>query len=154
MITTQQITVLVNEAINGSDIYLVDLSVSSTNKITIYIDNSTLITVGDCANVSRYVESKLNRDVEDFELTVSSPGLDEPFKHILQYKKRVGKQVAVTTKEGLKVVGKLDKVDEAGIQIEQKGKEKVEGKKNRQIIINNISLAFNQIKETKLVLSF
>lgn len=154
MITAQQITNIVDEAINGSDIYLVDLNVSSTNKITIYIDNSTLITIGDCANVSRYVESKLNRDVEDFELTVSSPGLDEPFKHILQYKKRVGKQIAVITKEGLKVVGKLEKVDDAGIQIEQKGKEKVEGKKNRQIVINNISLAFSQIKETKLILSF
>lgn len=154
MIAVQHIKELVNEAITGTDIYLVDLKVTPDNKITIYLDNSTRITIDECAKVSRFVEDKLNRDVEDFELTVSSPGLDEPFKHILQYKKRVGNQVAVVTKEGQKVVGKLNSVDENGISIEQKGKEKVEGKKSRQIVINNVSLMFNQIKETKLVLTF
>jgi ribosome maturation factor RimP len=154
MITTQQIKELVNEAIAGTDIYLVDLKTTPDNKISIYLDNSTRITIDECAKVSRFVEDKLNRDVEDFELTVSSPGLDEPFKHILQYKKRVGNQVAVVTKEGQKVVGKLNGVDEAGISIEQKSKEKVDGKKGRQVVINNVNLMFDQIKETKLVLTF
>ena len=154
MITTTQITDLVNEAIAGTDIYLVDVKVTADNKITLYLDNSTRITIDECAKVSKFVEEKLNRDVEDFELTVSSPGLDEPFKHLLQYKKRIGSQVAVVTKEGLKVVGKLNAVDESGIVIEQKGKEKVEGKKGRQVVISNVNLMFNQIKETKLVLSF
>jgi ribosome maturation factor RimP len=84
-------------------------------------------------------------------LTVSSPGLEEPFKHLLQYKKRIGSQVAVITKDGLKFVGKLNSVDENGIVIEQKGKEKVEGKKARQVVIHNVTLTFNQIKESKLV---
>lgn len=154
MISVQHITELINEAITGTDIFLVDLKVTPDNKITIYLDNSTRITIEECAKVSRYVEEKLNRDVEDFELTVSSPGLDEPFKHILQYKKRVGNQVAVVTKEGQKVVGKLNNVDDNGISIEQKSKEKTEGKKGRQVVINNVSLMFNQIKETKLVLTF
>ncbi|MBI2270076.1 MAG: ribosome assembly cofactor RimP [Bacteroidetes bacterium] len=154
MISVQHITELVIEAITGTDIFLVDLKVTPDNKITIYLDNSTRITIGECANVSRYVEEKLNREVEDFELTVSSPGLDEPFKHILQYKKRIGNQVAVVTKEGQKVVGKLNNVDDNGISIEQKSKEKTEGKKGRQVIINNVNLMFNQIKETKLVLTF
>ena len=154
MIQVQHITELVKESITGTDIYLVDIKVTPDNKITIYLDNSTRITIGECSNVSRHVEVKLNRDAEDFELTVSSPGLDEPFKHILQYKKRVGNQVAVVTKEGQKVVGKLNNVDDNGISIEQRSKEKVEGKKSRQVVINNVNLMFNQIKETKLVLSF
>lgn len=154
MIQKEHIQTLINESISDTDIYLVDLKITPDNKITIYLDNSSKITIGECATVSRYVEDKLNRDVEDFELTVSSPGLDEPLKHILQYKKRIGSQVAVITKEGEKVVGKLNSVDEAGIVVEQKGKEKVEGKKGRQVIINNVALTFNQIKETKLVLSF
>ena len=154
MIQAQAVINLVNEAITGSDIFLVDLKVSADNKITIYLDNSTRITIDECAKVSRFVEDKLNRDLEDFELTVSSPGLDEPFKHFNQYKKRVGSQVAVVTKEGQKVVGKLESVDESGIKIEQKSKEKVEGKKSRQLVINNVDLTFDQIKETKLVLTF
>ncbi|MBL7891439.1 MAG: ribosome assembly cofactor RimP [Bacteroidia bacterium] len=154
MISAQHITELVKGAIAGTDIFLVDLKVTLDNKITIYLDNSTRITIEECAKVSRYIEEKLNRDVEDFELTVSSPGLDEPFKHILQYKKRIGNQVAVVTKEGQKVVGKLNNVDDNGISIEQKSKEKTEGKKGRQVVINNVNLMFNQIKETKLVLTF
>ncbi|MCC6691480.1 MAG: ribosome assembly cofactor RimP [Bacteroidia bacterium] len=154
MITAQRITELVSEATAGTDLYLVHLKLTPDNKIIVYIDNSTRITINDCANVSRYLEEKLDRNVEDFELTVSSPGLDEPFKHILQYPKRLGNQVAVITKEGQKVVGKLNSVNEHSINIEQKRTEKVEGKKGRQTVINNVNVLFEQIKETKLVLSF
>lgn len=154
MISVTHLTEIIQEAIIGTDIYLVDLKVASDNKITIYLDNSTRITIGECSTVSRFVEDKLNREEEDFELTVSSPGLDEPLKHLSQYKKRLGDQVSVITKEGSKVVGKLNAVDDNGISIEQRKKEKVEGKKNRQLIVNNVNLMFNQIKETKLVLSF
>lgn len=154
MIQTERIAELVKEAIAGTTMYLVDLKVTKDNKITIYLDNDTRITVSECALVSKYIETKLDRAVEDFELTVSSPGLDEPFKHLLQYKKRLGSQVAVLTKEGMKVVGKLNAVDENGIVIEQKSKEKVEGKKSRQAVVNMVNLDFKEIKESKLVLTF
>src|ERR1017187_5050729 len=154
MIGTERVEELVKEAIGGSTMFLVDLKVTKDNKITIYLDNDTRITVSECAQASKHVEGKLDRAAEDFELTVSSPGLDEPFKHLLQYKKRIGSQVAVLTKESLKIVGKLDSVNDAGIVIEQKGKEKVEGKKSRQVIIQSVNLEFKDIKECKLVLTF
>ena len=154
MITSTHIQEIVNEIVAGSELYLVHLKVTPDNKITIYIDNDSKITVEDCARVSRAVEAKLNRDVEDFELTVSSPGLDEPFKHIRQYQKRIGRQVAVITKEGLKYVGMLEAATDKGIVVQEKKTERVEGKKGKQTIINNINLNFDQIKETKLVVSF
>jgi ribosome maturation factor RimP len=154
MLQKKKIEDLIAEAIAGTDIFLVELKTTPDNKITVYLDNSTRITIGECAKVNRFLEDRLDRNVEDYELTVSSPGLDEPFRHILQYKKRIGSQVAVVTKEGQKLVGKLDSVNENGIVIEQKAKEKVEGKKARQIVINNLNITFNQIKESKLVLPF
>src|ERR1039458_1313805 len=108
MLQKQHIEELITEAIAGTDIFLVELKVTPDNKITIYLDNSTRITIGECAKVNRFLEDKMDRNVEDYELTVSSPGLDEPFRHILQYKKRIGSQVAIVTKEGQKLVGKLD----------------------------------------------
>lgn len=150
----EDIKELVQQAIAGTDIFLVDLKVTPDNKITVFLDNSTRITIAECAKVNRFLEEKLNRDTEDFELTVSSPGLDEPFRHFLQYKKRLGSQVAVITREGQKLVGKLDSVDDNGITLEQKVKEKVEGKNSRQVVVNRVSLPFSQIKESKLVLSF
>ena len=154
MIGTERIREFLKEAVAGTDIFLVDLKVTPDNKITVYLDNTTRITINECAKVSKHIEEKLDRAVEDFELTVSSPGLDEPFKHLLQYKKRIGSQVAVLTKEGNKVIGKLNGVDDNGIVIEQKSKEKVEGKRGRQVVINTVSLEFKEIKESKLVLTF
>jgi ribosome maturation factor RimP len=96
----------------------------------------------------------LDREKEDFELNVMSPGLTEPFKILRQYQKNIDKQIDVVTKEGKKLTGKLISANEEGIELESKVKEKVEGKKGKQLIINNIKLTFNQIKETKIVISF
>lgn len=154
MITTDRIKEVVTEVLNGSDIYLVHLKTTPDNKITVYIDNDTKINLVDCARISRAIETKMNRDLEDFELTVSSPGIDEPFKQMRQYTKRIGSQIAVVTKEGEKVIGKLESANDEGIVVQEKKTERVLGKKGKQTIINNINLNFNQIKETKLILSF
>jgi ribosome maturation factor RimP len=92
--------------------------------------------------------------VEDFELSVSSPGLDQPFKTLRQYQKYLGKQVEVLTTENKKLSGKLLRADEGGIEIETKTKERSDAKKGKQSVISNINLTFNQIKETKVVISF
>ena len=104
--------------------------------------------------MSRHIEAGLDREKEDFELNVMSPGLSEPFKILRQYQKNIGKQVDVVSKEGKKLSGKLLKASDMGIELETKTKERVEGKKGKQLIINNINLTFNQIKETKIVISF
>ena len=154
MIKSELIKNLIEEAVVGTAIYLVDLKISADNKITVFLDTDTRITIDQCAMVSRFIEDRLNRDEEDYELTVSSPGLDEPFKHLNQYKKRIGCQVAIVLKDGQKVVGKLTEVGTEGVVVELKSKEKVEGKKSRQTVIESLNITFNQIKETKLVLTF
>ena len=104
--------------------------------------------------MSRHVDANLDREVEDFELHVSSPGLDRPLKTLRQYQKYLGKELSVTTKENKKITGKLLDASKDEIKLETKTKEAVEGKKGKQLITNNISLTFNQIKQTKVVISF
>lgn len=154
MITAEKIKQLVEEKIEGSPNFIVDVTVKPGNKIMVLMDSDKGIVVADCVEVSRHIESNLNRDVEDFSLEVSSPGLDYPFKTPRQYKKNIGRQVNTITKTGEKVTGKLVEVGNDGIVIETKVKEKVEGKKSKQLIIDNVNLPFNEIKETKVVLSF
>ena len=154
MITKEQVTKLVEEATKDTDVYLVDLKIASDNRITVYLDNSTRITIDECSKVSKFIDEHLDRDREDFELTVSSPGLDEPLKHIKQFHKRMGCQLGVVLKDGKKEVGKLVGVNEDGIVLEQKSKEQVGTKKSRQTVIHNNDLMFDQIKEAKLVLTF
>lgn len=154
MITAQRIRDLVDAKLAEGSNFLVELSVKPGNKINILIDNPKGISIQDCVDMSRHVEFSLDREQEDFELQVSSPGLDQPFKVLAQYQKYLGKQVEVTTKENKKLAGKLLAADESGIELEVKSKEKVEGKKSKQTLIQNHQLSFNQIKETKVVISF
>lgn len=154
MITLEQIKKLTDEKLEGTTNFIVDISIKPGNKITILLDNDNGVSIGDCVAMSRHVEFSLDRETEDFELNVMSPGLTEPFKILRQYEKYINKEVDVVTKENKKLTGKLLSANSEGIVLETQTKEKVEGKKSKQTIINNIPLTFNQIKETKVVISF
>lgn len=154
MIPVEKIKEIIDVKIAESTNFIVDLSVKPGNKIVVLLDNDKGVSIADCVAMSRHIEFSLDREVEDFELNVMSPGLTEPLKILRQYQKYLGKEVDVVTKENKKLSGKLLSANELGIQLETRSKEKAEGKKGKQIIINNINLTFSQIKETKIVISF
>jgi ribosome maturation factor RimP len=154
MITVDKIKKLVDAKIAESSNFIVDISVKPGNKIIILLDNDKGVSISDCIAMSRHVEFSLDRESEDFELNVMSPGLTEPFKILRQYQKHIEKQVEVLTIENKKLSGKLLSVNNEGILLETKTKEKSEGKKTKHLIINKTNLSFNQIKQTKVVISF
>jgi ribosome maturation factor RimP len=154
MITEDKIRSLVEAKVAEGSNFIVNVAVKPGNNIFILIDNDNGLPIKDCVEMSRYVESALDREIEDFELHVSSPGLDRPLKTVRQYQKYIGKEVSVTTRDNKKLSGKLISAGDKGIELETKTKEAVAGKKGKQLIINNINLTYNQIKETKIVISF
>jgi ribosome maturation factor RimP len=154
MITLEQIKKLTDEKLEGTTNFIVDISIKPGNKIIILLDNDIGVSIGDCVAMSRHVEFSLDRETEDFELNVMSPGLTEPLKILRQYEKYIDKDIDVVTKENKKLTGKLLSANNEGIVLETQTKEKVEGKKTKQLTINNVPLTFNQIKETKVVISF
>jgi ribosome maturation factor RimP len=154
MITESQIKKLVAEKIEGTDTFIVEVVVKPGNKISILVDNDKGLSIKDCVSISRHVESSLDRETEDFELQVSSPGLDQPLKNVRQFKKHVGKQVNVITSEGNKITGLLKDADDESIEIEERSKEKVEGKKSKQLVIRNTRLPYSKLKETRILISF
>ena len=102
MIEKQKIQGLVEEYIKGTGLFLVAVKVSSSNRISVLADKNEGITIDECAAIHRHIEKNLDRDKEDFELQVSSPGLDLPFEVIEQYFKNEGKKVEVIDNEGSK----------------------------------------------------
>jgi len=154
MIEVEKIRELANEKVGLGSNFIVDVSVKSGNKITILLDNDNGISISDCVEMSRYIETKLDREVEDFELNVMSPGLSEPFKILRQYQKNIGKEVSIVTKEGEKFNGKLVSVSEEEIELEYKKRESEKGKKGKPLVTKKRILKYNQIKETKIVISF
>ena len=101
--------------------FLVDVSVSKDNDIVLTIESENgKIELDDCVSLSRYFETKFDRETEDYSLTVSSAGLDQPFKVLKQYLKAVGSKVEVQLKGGKKMVALLEAADEDGITLKYK----------------------------------
>ena len=118
MITKQQIEGLIQGKFEEHDCFLVELEVKDGNVISLEIDSLVGIKVQECIAFSKAIEGELDREVEDFELQVSSPGLDKPFRVIEQYKKNIGREVKVVPVEGLVVKGELKEVSEDGVLLE------------------------------------
>jgi ribosome maturation factor RimP len=148
MIDRTQIEKSVREYIRNTDLFLVAVRVSSSNKITILADTKEGITIDECAGLHRHIEKGLDRNMEDFELQVSSPGLDMPFGVIEQFYKNEGQKVAVLDNEGLKYTGILKNVTTGGFDLETETKVKGKAKEIKDIPFN-----FDQIKSTKIVLT-
>lgn len=152
MISEQLIQQLVKEKIEGTELFLVDIQVRPGNKILIHIDSLLGLTVDDCVKISRHVEFSLDRDKEDFELQVSSPGADAVFKVPQQYQKYLNKNVEVTDAEGKVWNGKLVAVNTEEFSIEAVTSAKGANKKVKTTTIQIFKT--NQIKQTKATISF
>ncbi|MDC1106621.1 ribosome assembly cofactor RimP, partial [Prolixibacteraceae bacterium] len=136
------------------DLFLVDLTVSSSNVITVVVDSDTSVNVDTCIELSRQVEHNLDRESEDFELSVYSAGLGEPLKLPRQYTKNLGRELDVVTSLGEKYVGVLKEADQDKFIIEESKKERVEGKKKKIVVTTEHSFSYTDIKTAKVVVSF
>jgi ribosome maturation factor RimP len=148
MIEKNSIEKLVNEFINRTGIFLVAVKVSSTNRITVLVDTLNGITIDECASIHRHIEKSFDRDVEDLELQVSSPGLDMPFGVLEQYHKNEGKKVEVVDNEGTKFTGLLKNVTDGGFELATEIKIKGNPMETREVSFN-----FDNVKSTRVILT-
>ena len=146
MIEKIKILELVNNALEGSDKFLVNLKITPDNRIFVDIDGDNGITVDDCIELSRTIEGQLDRDAEDFELNVSSAGADQPLKLVRQYRKNVGRDLEVVMFDGKEAEGTLENADDNGIVLRTKGTKKQAPE--------TLHLAYSDIKTARVVLKF
>ncbi|TND09608.1 MAG: hypothetical protein FD123_1199 [Bacteroidetes bacterium] len=155
MISVERVTEIVEQKLAGTDCFLVDIQVRPGNRIAVFVDKDKGgVSISDCVSMSRYLEQALDRDVEDFELEVSSPGMDQPLRNLRQYRKRIGREVSVLLLDGRRLSGKLLDADEKKITIEEQSKQKIEGKKGRQLVVTRNEFPYEEVKETTLVITF
>ena len=124
----------INDEIVARGCFIVDISVSKDNDIILTVEKEEgIIELDDCVSLSRFFETKFDREVEDYSLTVSSAGLDQPFKVFRQFMKAVGTKVEVALKGGKKMVATLEAADQESITLKYVAKEAVEGKKKELV---------------------
>lgn len=145
----------INDEIVARGCFIVDVTVSKDNDIVLTIESEAgKIELDDCVSLSRYFETKFDREVEDYSLTVSSAGLDQPFKVLRQYLKAVGSKVEVSLKGGKKMVAVLEQADEESVTLRYSVKEAVEGKKKKELVEHVDRFTMDQVNAVRPFISF
>ncbi len=157
MIDKNKVIALVEERMEelNNGLYIVELTISPANSIQVEIDKiQGGVSVSDCVSVSRNVEHNLDREEEDFELHVSSAGLDKPLRHINQYIKNIGRRVASVLNDGSKVEGEIIKINDGSMLVKDLVAKQVENKKKKVMVEEVTEVFFSHVKESKIVISF
>lgn len=157
MIEKETVLKLAQERIDERfpEVFVVEISISAKNSITVELDKEgSYVSIEECVAVSRNIEHNLDREAQDFELQVSSAGLDKPLRVLKQFIKNIDKEVDLVMKDGTKLSGILKSADDTNLTLETTRIEKVEGKKKKENIVEQHVLPMAKIKETKIVISF
>ena len=137
----------------STDYYLVEVTVSADNRITVEIDAFDGVSIDFCADLNRHIESKLDREEEDYELEVGSAGIGQPFRVVEQYRIHIGDPVEVLDKDKKKWTGILKDVSDAGFTVTVEVKVKPEGAKRPRLEERDMTFSYDDIKYTKYSLS-
>ena len=154
MIEKSVVEKLVEEWLEGKDYLLVDVSVTPDDRIVVEIDHAEGVWIEDCVELSRFIESHLSREEEDYELEVGSAGIGQPFKVLRQYQNHVGKEVEVLTVDGKKLRGVLSAVNEGQFEITVSVKKKLEGEKRPRMVEETMAFRYTEVKYTKYLIKF
>lgn len=154
MIDKQQLTQTVEQTIEGTSIFIVDIKINPGNAIVVEIDSPESIDIDTCAKITRQIEATFDRDVEDYELEVGSAGLTAPFKVKGQYLKNIGNEVEVLTSDGRKLQGVLTAVGDNDFTIEVAKKVKEPGAKRPTLVMEPTTIEMSNTKSVKYLINF
>jgi len=144
---------LVEEMLDDK-MFLVEITVNQRNVINVFVDSYDGLTIEQCISISRHVEHSFDREEEDFELQVSSPGLSEKFKVKEQFYKYIGREIEVVTVSDVERDVVILTATEEEIILETSARELLEGQKKKQLVVKQHHLKYNEIKSAKAVISF
>ncbi len=136
-------------------LYIIDVSVSKDNDVEITVESEEgIVELEDCVAVSRAFEAKFDREKEDYSITVSSAGLDQPFKVLKQYRKAIGSKVEVMLKGGRKLVAVLTGADGESITLRYSAREAVEGKKKKETVEHEDRYTMDTVNSVRPFIEF
>ncbi len=154
MIFEERIRKAVEESIAANpDLFLVELQISPEKNITVTVDGFRPVPLSECMRITRDVESKVNRDIEDYALTVGTFDITKWFEDRRQFHKNLGHRLKVKTSEGEKE-GILQQITENGIVLENKVREPKPVGKGKHTVVKKIIIPFEQIEKAKVIIGF
>ena len=138
----------------NNSLFLIELNINEANHITVVIDGDNGVSVNDCIAVSRKIEHNLDRDEEDFSLDVTSAGVSTPLEMPRQYRKNLGRTLAVITVDGEKIEGELAGFEDNKITLKWKSREPKPVGKGKVTVNKEAVLSLDDVKEAKVIITF
>ncbi len=154
MIDKHKIEEIASGLLGDGELFLVEVNITPGNEIEVVIDSDSSVDIDDCVELSRAIEEKLDREEEDFELTVASAGIGQPLRILRQYLKLIGSPVEVVLCNGTKILAELRDADEHSVTLAYKEMRTVEGRKRKQEFEVVQTYPLEEIKSTKEYLDF
>jgi ribosome maturation factor RimP len=154
MITERDIQSVIDRFMAGTDFFPVSLQVSADNVIEVVFDSPQGVTLDQCTALSHAIHAAFDREAEDYELTVSSAGLEQPLRVLKQYLKYTGKEVEVVLKSGKKLTALLTGATPDAISVQYETLQKIEGKKRKQPVTHSATYLLTEIKSTKPIIKW
>ena len=151
MIAKEKIRKVAESKIKEINGFLVDVKVNTANVITLFFDRMDGVHIEHCMTISKHIEEHFDRDIEDYQLTVCSAGLENPFMVDQQYHKYNGQEVGVLLNNGKRKKGIILSYENDVLTLETLKKEK--GSK-KSYITKELRIPQAEIKETKLKINF
>lgn len=134
-------------------VFLIDLSISDANKITITLDGDKGVVLQDCIDISKVIDAGLDREEQDFSLEVASAGVSSPLKLVRQYKKNIGRTLKVKTSTET-IEAELIAADDEGIELTWSAREPKKIGKGKETVVKKQRIPYSEIKEAIVTINF
>ena len=136
------------------DLFLIDLHIDDQSRVQVVLDGDNGVSLEQCIKVSRHIEHQLDREVHDFSLEVSSVGATHPLQMVRQYKKNIGRKLAVHTIDNDNLKATLTKADDDQITLEWKAREPKPIGKGKHTVVKQLQVSYNQIEKATVQIQF
>ena len=136
------------------DLFLIDLHIDDQSRVQVVIDGDNGVSLEQCIKVSRHIEHQLDREVHDFSLEVSSAGATHPLKMVRQYKKNIGRKLAVHTTDNDNFKATLTQADDEQITLEWKAREPKPIGKGKHTVVKQLKVPYNKIEKATVQIQF
>lgn len=155
MIQKDALAKVISEWMSGKPFFLVDIQISTDNDIAVEFDSdSGNVKIDDCVGLTEFIESRFDRDVEDYSLEVGSAGIGQPFKVLKQYEINIGNEVEVIDRTGKKFTGILKTAEKETFDIMVSLKKKTETSKRPVLVNETLTFRYDEVKSVRYVLKF
>ncbi len=155
MVQQETVKRLVEEWVENTPFFLVDIRISNENDILVEFESEEdEVCIDDCVDLSKFLEEQLDREKEDFSLEVGSAGLGQPFKVLKQFLINLGEEVEVILKSGKKFTGILKDANENGFTVSVSRKIKTEGVKKPMTVDADETYAHSDAKSVRYLIRF